>query len=199
MKYLMESRERFVIEIVLAGIFIAFLVSLSIIIVNASQGSETETTITNSFNTYNYNVPAQTRYTTLMAKPYIVGDGNYVRIYDAGRIVYTRDDFKYADDERHLLYDSWSQLRIAEGLFGNDINNYEVYVQNREYAGGYFRVVFNFEDHYGNVDSNTETHYVGPREESRFVFKDISPDRYDYRRWWYEIKSLDKTNSFYIN
>ena len=145
----MESRERFVIEIVLAGIFIAFLVSLSIIIVNASQGSETETTITNSFNTYNYNVPAQTR--------------------------------------------------IAEGLFGNDINNYEVYVQNREYAGGYFRVVFNFEDHYGNVDSNTETHYVGPREESRFVFKDISPDRYDYRRWWYEIKSLDKTNSFYIN
>ncbi len=198
----MEPKDRLVLEVVLAAVFVVFLVVLSIVVVNASEGSSTETTITNSFNTYNYDIPAQTRYEKLTTKPYIIDDGKYARVYPS-RVVFSNDrDYKKRygyDHDRKFSYDSWSQLRIAEGLFGNSINNYEVYVRNREYTGGYFKVVFYFEDYYGDVGSEAMTHYIGPREESRFVFKDISPSRYEYRNWWYEVIPISKKDSFYVD
>ncbi len=182
-----------ILEIILAVVFIVFLIMISIVVINAAEGSETETTITNSFNTYNYNTyPArtQTQYTTLSAKPYIVDNDyerNYYLIDDTD---YFNDGRHYDSDNRYLSYDSSSRLRVSEGLFGNDINNYEVYVRNKDYTGGYFTVNFYFEDYYGNVDFEVMKHYIDPREENRFVFKDISPNRYDYRRWWYDVESL---------
>ena len=191
---MITEKERMILEIILAVIFLAFLITSSIVIINASKGSETETTITNSFNTYNYNTypSIQNPHTTLTAKPYIVED-------DYSRIYYFQNGIKYKDysqdpisDKRYLYYDSSSEFKIEEGLFRNDINRYEVYVKNRDYVGGNFRVVFFFEDYYGNINSQTMISYISAREEKLFLIKDISPSRYDYRKWWYTVDSLTK-------
>ena len=194
----MEQRERTILEIAVAVVFVAFLVLGSIVIINAGSDSKTETTTTNSFNTYNYNTypNAQRSYTTPATKPYIVDDGRYFRVYhDYDDVIYVRDNARYSDNKRYLRYDADSRLRVVDGLFGNDINRYEVYVRNRDYAGGNFKVVFHFEDYYGNVDSHAMTYYVPAREEKLFLLKDASPSRYEYRTWWYTVDSLDKVKT----
>ena len=213
---MVTEKERMLLEIVLAVIFIAFLVVLSIVVINASEGpkSETETTITNSFNTYNYNaypLTTRTQRTALTTKPHIIDDfndgfyGDYKRSYARGyaRVYYSEDfyDNIYDSGKRHLFYDADSRQEISRGLFGNDINRYEVYVRNRDYTGGYFKVVFRFEDNYGNEDSYAIMHYVPAREEKLFLLKDISPSRYEYSSGWYEVDSLSKakTGNLYIN
>jgi len=192
------------LEIIIAVVFVVFLVLGSIVVINAAGGSstETETTIENSFNTYNYNIPAQAQYTTLTAKPYFIDDGSHIRVYrnypdydgsyylDDAKYVDNRKDF--SDDKRYLRYSSDSELRVVDGLFGNDINRYEVRVFNRDYVGGNFKVVFFFEDYYGLVSSETMTYYVPAREEKLFLIKDISPERYDYKRWWYHVNPITK-------
>ena len=92
-------------------------------------------------------------------------------------------------------YDDSSRFRRSEGIIGNDIDNYEVYVRNEEFKGGYFEVTFYFEDHYGETSRSSVTHYIPAREEKKFFYKDISPQRYKYRDWWYEVKSLSKVPS----
>jgi hypothetical protein len=212
----MESKERFVIEIILSVVFIAILILGSIVVINASEGSKTETTITNSFNTYNYNYdsdlktqPSTIKYTTIRDKPYIIDDDRYMMVYDNKKVIYNVNNEKVIKDygaynidresgriyyinradfyDNSPDYDAQAQLRIAEGFLGNDINNYEVYVTNREYTGEYFKVVFYFEDYSGNVDSKAITKYIGPREESMFVIKDVTPNKYENKRWWYKV------------
>jgi hypothetical protein len=65
-------------------------------------------------------------------------------------------------------------------------------VENREYAGGYFKVIFYFEDYYGRRRTESITRYIPAKEERLFLFKDISPEDYEYRAWWYEVESLSK-------
>jgi len=195
------ERER-ILEIVLAAVFILLLVFGSITVIRASGGSsqETETTITNSFNTYTYNYNTypenggQYRYTLTARQDYADYYSNY---YHVKNLRYQR-----SDDKRYLRYGYDADFRVAEGLFGNDINRYEVFVRNKEYVGGNFKVVFYFGDYYGNVDSQAMTNYVPAREEKLFLLKDVSPSRYDYKRWWYTVDSLDKVKTesyFYGN
>ena len=75
------------------------------------------------------------------------------------------------------------------GIFGNDIDRYEVYVRNRGYTGGYFKVNFYFKDYYGRTRTESTNRYISPRGESRFVFKDISREKYKYLDWSYEVTS----------
>jgi len=180
----METSERRIIEILIGAAFIVFLLLVVFLVVNASESKGT--TITNSFNTYNiYPTTPQTQYVS--AKPYIVDRGDYAQIY------YVPGDFRYAKSyDKYLRYYELPRLRTSKGMFGNDIYIYEVDVKNREYAGGYFSVRFYFEDYYGRIRSESITHYIPAREEKLFLFKDISPDEYKYRAWWYEVKSLTK-------
>ena len=208
----MEPKERMLLEGVLGAVLIAFLVLASIMIVSAY--SKPETTITNSYNTNSYNTnsfntnPSQTArsaYTTttqkkiVYTKPYIVD-----RSYPTYKYYYTKDDSGYADtksysDERYLRYDDFGNFRIYKGIVGNRVDNYEVYVRNREYTGGYFKTTFYFEDYYGNVDSESMTYYVPAREEKTFVFKDVSPSAYKYRTWRYDVAPITKvpTKTYY--
>lgn len=140
-----------------------------------------------SSSSYYTNYPSRTS-----AKPYIVDREDYSRVY------YTRDSSEYKDtksysDDRYLTYDDSGNFRIYSGIVGNRVDNYEVYVRNREYVGGYFKTIFYFEDYYGNVDSESMTHYIPAGEENRFVLKDISPPRYKYKTWWYDVVPLTKT------
>ena len=139
-----------------------------------------------SGSSYYANYPSRTS-----AKPYLVDRGDYSRVY------YTEDSSGYKDtktysDDRYLGYDDFGNFRVYSGIVGNRVDNYEVYVRNREYVGGYFKTIFYFKDYYGNVDSESMTHYIPAKEEKSFVLKDISPPRYKYRTWWYEVEPLTK-------
>jgi len=178
----METRDRRTVEILAAITFIALLFLIVFIVVGSSQP---KSTITNSYNTYNIYPTPRTQYVSI--KPYIVDRGDYARVY------YVPRDFRYAEpDDRYLRYYEEGRFRAVDGIFGNDINRYEVYVENREYIGGYFTVIFYFEDYYGRTRSESITHYIHAKEEKLFLFKDISPDEYKYRRWWYEVKVRTK-------
>ena len=193
----MEPRERMLLEVVAGAVLIIFLVLASVMVVSAYKNPET--TITNSYNTYN---TYPTRTELVYSKPYFVDRRDYRD--------YSRDnDVRYTkSDDRYLIYDDFGNFRKYKGVVGNRVNSYEVYVTNRDYVGGYFKTVFYFEDYYGNVDSESMTNYIPAREEKRFVLKDVSPSRYDYRRWWYRVTPMTKApttsdsqqrNYFYMN
>jgi hypothetical protein len=208
---------------IFAGLALIFLLILLVFFVTGVYGysyKSSGTTITNSYNTNSFNAyPSQTalsaykmRYTASPyssakysdssyyvnrgsrkpAKPYIVDRGDYGRGYYDGDDLrdYTDNDYP---DRRYLRYDDYGNFREYPGILGNRVNSYEVYVRNREYAGGYFKTVFYFEDYYGNIDSESTTHYIPAREEKRFFIKDVSPPMYKYRTWWYDVMPLTKT------
>ncbi|MEK6897047.1 MAG: hypothetical protein AABW93_00800 [Nanoarchaeota archaeon] len=190
---------------IFAGVALILLLILLVFFVTGVYGysyKSSGTTITNSYNTNSFNAyPSQTApsaYTTaqkkiVYTKPYIVD-----RSYPTYKYYYTKDDSRYADtksypDRRYLRYDDYGKFKAYPGILGNRVDSYEVYVRNREYAGGYFKTVFYFEDYYGNIDSESTTHYIPAREEKRFVIKDVSPPMYKYRTWWYDVVPLTKT------
>jgi hypothetical protein len=189
----METNEKRMIEILIGAVFIVLLFLVVFLVIGSSQS---KITITDSYNTYNIYPAQQAQYVsakpyiytgTVSVKPYLVDRGDYARIY------YVPSDFKYAEPyDRYSRYYESSRLRTSKGILGNDIHRYEVYVKNREYAGGYFNVKFYFEDYYGRMKSESISHYIPAREEKLFLFKDISPDRYKYSAWWYEVKSSTK-------
>ena len=164
----MEKEERRPIEILIGIIFVVFLFLVIFFVMNLDAK---ETTITNSYNTYNIYSTAQPRYVS--TKPYIIDREDYTRIY------YLQEDSRDVEsDEGYLRYYEEARLKAAEGILGNDIDRYEVYVKNREYVGGYFTVIFYFEDYYGKTRSESITHYIPAKEEKLFLFKDISPYEY---------------------
>lgn len=183
--------KRRLVEILIGVVFVILLVLIVFLVISYSgNGSK----IVNSFNTYTIynNVPAQTDYSS---KPYIIDMRDYYR-RDYAQVYYIPNDLRYAEPyKKPLAYYDDAQLKTVTGALGNDIDRYEVYVKNREYVGGYFKVVFYFEDYYGKTSSQSITEYIPAREEKLFLLKDISPDRYKYRNWWYEVESLSKVPS----
>lgn len=166
----------------MAVLFLAIIILGTIIIINSSGSSKTETTITNSFNTYNINV---NNINSAPLQGYNYADSIPIR-YANNRDITTKTT------QRNLYYNSWSNEKIISGIFDNQIKEYSVYVKNQDYVGGYFKVVYYFEDYYGNVDSYPVTYYIGPQKQKEFVYKDVSPSEHKHRNWWYEIDSLTK-------
>ena len=194
------SSKRRVVETLIGAVFIILLV-LMVSLATGYSGSETETTITNSFNTYN-TAPVQTSYAH--TKPYIIDTRDtinypysyksdyYKRVY--ARVYHAPSDKRGTKSyEKPMAYNHDAQLRTITGALGNDIDKYEVYVKNKEYVGGYFKVIFYFEDYYGQISSYPMIEYIPAREEKLFLFKDISPDRYKYADSWYKIEPLSET------
>ena len=198
----MEQKKRMLLEGVLGVLLIAFLVLASIMVVSAYD--KPKTTMTNPYNQNSFSAYPyySSRYSDSSyyvdypsrkpAKPYIVDRRDYgMGYYDTDYLRYYRDD-DYSD-RRYLKYDDYGNFKAYPGIIGNRVDSYEVYVRNREYAGGYFKTVFYFEDYYGNIDSKSMTNYIPARDEKRFVIKDVSPPNYKYRTWWYDVVPLTKT------
>ncbi len=85
------SNKRRLIEALIGAVFIVLLV-LIVSLVMGFSGSETETKIVNSFNTYNINYAAQPVYTYASTKPYIIDvkdERDYLdnRYYYGGSII----------------------------------------------------------------------------------------------------------------
>lgn len=213
----MENRDRFVIEVFLGLILIVFLFLLVFFVIGISNNSSTAGSnptvllpaVTKNYNSNNYNTysPERVLGTTEIHR---VSDRSYYNdYYDENRArVYYRDYYFYDDNyryngndacqyenrERYLEYNSFSQLEKDEGVFGNDINNYEVYVRNEDFVGGYFEVTFYFEDYSGKTSKNSEVYYVPAREETKFFYRDVAPTRYKYSSWSYDVKSLTEVS-----
>ena len=253
----MENRERFVIEALVGLLFVLLLVLMVLLVVGVSGKQNSVdvpkvygTTITNSYNTYNYNTNdnlkedrgvdrrSETRFVDDYREDYyrddLDNDGRArVYYYQDYRRDYHRDSLRnyhrdfymdyhqdrkgdyydrdyndyylYEDyydedygefyDMAYLDYSSDSKFERYEGIFGNDVDNYEVYVENEEYTGGYFDVTFYFEDYYGRITERTVRNYIQARESKVFFYRDVSPEKYKYSDWWYEINSLTEVPS----
>lgn len=190
----MERNEKFVIEVLLAITLVVFLILLSFLMIAISKPVNAQTTsiVSNSYNTNSYNAQTIPTYTYTYdtysyKKPYVVSDRDY-RYHDIARTYYVDRDLRYAKDgDRYLRYYDWGKRKTVKGVLGNEIDRYEVFIENRDYVGGYFKVVFYFEDYYGRTSSYPLTRYIKPWEERNFLFKDISANDYKYARWWYEV------------
>ena len=186
-----NEKERMILEAIAGVILVSIIILGSIMVVNASSGSEVK--IENSFNTYNINT-AQPSYARPAYTESYIADKAYLKPYIVDR---TSSEKPYIidNDKRFLQYDSWADYEEAEGLFGNSIPKYEVNVENLDYTGGYFKVVFYFEDYYGNSESEAMTKYIGPRGEEKFVIKKLSSSRYDDRTWGYSVQPITKVSA----
>lgn len=205
-----------VIEILVWALAIVALIILILMVTGVPSTGKSTITITDSYNTIN-SVPAQSTYAYNYKKPYVVSDRDYRYTYDnrydykkpyivsnrfsdrdyrypdTARIYYVDRDLRYAkDNDRYLRYYDWGKRKTIKGVLGNNVDRYEVFVENRAYSGGYFKVVFHFEDYYGRASSKSMTRYIKPWEERDFIFRDITASDYKYARWWYEVTPQTK-------
>ena len=187
------ERER-VIEIFLGAILIILLIIMifSFTSVSASGSSSQTTTISNSYNTYNIGT-TQPRY--------VYDSYDY---YDKAPTKYYKTDKPYYYDDRNYLRYNYRPYRdyqyprykyeYSEGIFGNEIKEYKVYLENKEHKSGYFTVKFYLADHKGRVRTESVTHYLKPYEGKIFRYKNVFDDEYDYA-WNYKIISYAKASN----
>ena len=171
-----------IFEIAAAAVFVVLLILVSIIIIN-NNSDDSPTTVINSYNNYTYVYDNAQNYAylddyrndfiltrTSTGKPYFV------------------DDY---DSKRYLRYDSWAKYENVDGIF-SDVPTYTVFVENREYTGGYFKVTFFFKDYYGNTVGKTMMKYIGPEETGKFVMKKPYSQRTKHMSWSYDVNSITK-------
>lgn len=170
----MEIDEKRIIELFLGLIFVALLLIVSILVINVSNTKQTavqtSNVIQNSYNTNSYNQVAQ--------KPVenTVRTLTYVRDYDFER-----------DSVEKLRYSSYGEHLRDRAWFDNYKDEFRVYVVNKDYEGGYFKVKFKFCDYYYNCFTETIEKYIPAKEESKFVYLDIQSERYKYNDWEYIV------------
>jgi hypothetical protein len=207
------EKER-TIEILVILIF-GVLLLLAIIIVTGfvspSYGSSTQGTVINNYYTQN-NTPSNINsdYRNTGSGNIIYPSTNYEplmqrKVVDNDRtvVVYKNRDYwdedyneRYNDDKDifgnnrgELEYSSYSRHLKEKDTFGSYIEQYNVYVKNTDSVGGYFEVMFNFEDCYGEKYTEALTKYIKPRETMKFNYMDMWYKEKDICNWDYSISS----------
>ena len=175
------ERER-VVEIFLGVALIILLIIMILSFTSVSAKSNT-ITITDSYNTYNIGT-TQSQYAR-----------NSYDYYNKVPTKYYKTN-TYYDDGNYLRYDTKSRYKYTTGLFGNEINEYKVYLENKEHEQGYFTVKFYLRDYEGKTRIESVTHYLKPYEGKIFRYKNVFDDEYDYA-WNYKIISHTKISNQY--
>ena len=172
---------------------------------SASSTSSTTTTITisDSYNTYNiesmqprYVQDSYSYYDKVPTRYYETNKPNYYNkpSYYNNKDYYDRDYLKY----NYRPYRDYKYPRhkyeYSKGIFGNEINEYKVYFQNKEPRSGYHTVKFYLADYEGKTRTESVTHYLKPYEGKVFKYKNVFDDEYDYA-WNYKIISYAKTSN----
>ena len=179
------EKER-VIEIFLAMILFITLIILVFLFTNISATEKSTTSISNSYNTNSYNTYATNppHYTSTHTNCYYIQKYKY--------------DYPYNyDEKRYLVYSDRKKHERLEGVFGNEINKYKVYVTNKDHKEGYFTVKFYFYDYYGRITSESVSHYIKPHQEKIFFYQRIYNGDYEYYKWNYEVLSKTKVPNRY--
>lgn len=162
-----------VIEILLALlIVIALLILISVFFVLENQSSKKIVT-SNVVNSYN----ANTNY--VYAKPIATKYYKPVKIYSNS---YSGE----TDYRRNLrVYHSRVEHKIFDGVFGNDVEKYVVYVKNIDDEPQYFTVEFHFKDLSGEILIDSMTKYIQPRDEKSFFYQTIFGE--EIKNWDYKV------------
>ena len=174
------------LEIFTALVFVVLLIMMVLLFLRPTSTSTVTTTTTSVIVTNSYNENSYNDYENDFNDRYSNRDrfGRYDdRVYDRDRYGDRKGDY--------LRYDHRSRHRVAEDIVGKKVDQYIVYVKNREYEGGYFTVRFYLYDGTGVRDIAVMTKYVGPRDEKAFVYRDVDYS-YRYHRWDYKIISESK-------
>jgi len=190
----MEARDRTVIELFLGLIFIVFLAMVVLFVlympgqkqtgVYTVQPSSPQVTgavtniVSNSYNNITNNIIYQT---TTQTTGY-----SYRNVdYDFSN---HHSDNNYNDySDEFLDYSSHGQHTREKNYFNNYKDEFDVYVVNKGYNGGYFKVEFNFCDYYDHCFSRIIQKYVPAKEEVKFVYLDVQSEQYKYYSWEYQV------------
>jgi hypothetical protein len=131
----------------------------------------------------NYEYPKG--YDYLKSSYYSEGSCDKMKVPYRVRVPY--DTSYYEEYSRDVDYSSRSSTERVEGLLGNDIDKYTVYIENEEHEPRYFQVRFIFEDYYGEEHSYLISKYVMAGKVEEFVYKDIYADRDKHHRFRYKV------------
>lgn len=169
----MEFEERRILELFLGLVFVAILAMIVVLVFYLPDSGRsvpsTSNVISNSYNTYNVvEVPQK--------EIYVVK--NY----------YDKNIFLEKNYEREYLdYSSYGEHEREETIFNNYRDEFRVYVVNKDYDGGYFKVKFYFCDYYDNCFSETIEKYIPAGEEEKFYYVDVHDGKYKYDEWGYKV------------
>ena len=159
----MEINRR-TIEIALAVVFVGILLLVSMAVIKADK--EDEEISARTINVYN-----------------IYGDYNVEY-----NLVAPASHLNYYDSERPpRSYLDYRSQNTREEVFGNYVEDYYVYVLNKEKTGRYFTVVFEFEDENGYEYTESITQYVRAGETKKFVYRDVQNEGSEIVDWDYRI------------
>lgn len=162
----MEINEKRIVELFMGLVFVALLIIILLIVVYfPSQKSAGQSVIQNSYNVNSYNS------VTLKT------------------VEESREDSKrnYVKETRFLRYSSYGEHIKERGFFNDYKDEFNVYVVNKDYVGGYFRVRFYFCDYYKNCFSESIEKYIPAKKEARFNYFDVQGEKYRYYDWEYEV------------
>jgi hypothetical protein len=185
----MEIKETRIIELFLALILIALLLAVSLNTINKDIHSQE--TISNSYNVNSYNTYTQ-------KEPAIKTIPNTEIIYLNEKNYPYKDDYKKAtskdyldcydyEKERDSNYREYSGQNRREDFLGTSVQEYYVYVLNKERTGRYFTVEFKLEDKNGYEDIESVTQYIRAGEKEKFSYKDIQFERNEIVDWSYKV------------
>ncbi len=160
----MEKEDLMIIKVFLGIILVVFMIILVFVALKQPTNTTSTIVVSNSYNTYSYS-------------------------YEDGRYVDRNYDKTYKKERLFLRYSDTSRHRTSEGIFGEDVNIYTVYVRNRENVGGYFTVKFYLRDNHRDADIERIMKYIGPHEEKSFTFRDVYRGGHGYADWDYEVIS----------
>ena len=168
-------------EVFFGTLFIILLIIMVLLAVNVLTGNGKSTIIiSNSYDTYSNKIPSQH-----------ISYNKYPAVKNYNH------NSGIQHDKNYLRYNSKSKYNYERGVFGNEINDYKVYLENKEHKPGYFTVKFYLADYDGNTRIESVTHYLKPFEGKTFRYKNVFNDEYNYA-WNYKIISHAKiSNSEY--
>jgi len=99
---------------------------------------------------------------------------------------------------KKLSYSDFSNSYVKEGMFDEEIQVYEVKLENTGCKGGYFTVIFHFKTLCGEEKEESIRKYILYNKEVNFVYKNIKGDRDKISSWSYEVVSETETCSNYF-
>jgi hypothetical protein len=197
------------IEFLIGIMFIVFLILVVLFVVNLSDNdsnskntkvvyssSDAKTNEPQVVNNYYYQKPENYDY---YYKTRSTRDVVYKYDYE-DYVVYKKkssDSWDWNEDH-DWRYDDWDddyetsgkQRKTKQG-FNGYLDEYRVFVENKDNEGKYFKVVFYLDDGSGFLDTEEMIKYVPGKDFEKFTYRDFHFEKYNYERWSYDVFSQD--------
>ena len=160
-------------------VFIALLILISSLVWNAGETSKKTNSqelnvVNNYYNKYNYDYQEKT------------ASENVVYKYDNRQHVVYKDKNEYFEGD----FSSYGKHEKKKDAF-NYIDEYSVYVMNKDNVGKYFQVIFYFWDSSNIDDTESVERYIRAGETKKILLRDVHLERENYEKWSYDVFNQD--------